>query len=79
MKASIGRIIHFVNVYGEHMPAIITYVYPDDPEQRVDLTVFDRPHIRSLTEIPLLWAAEQIPFHEDESESWHWPERVVDE
>jgi hypothetical protein len=72
MKASVGRIVHFVEERDRnHLAAIITAVHESD---YVDLTVFPSP--KGTTSV----GAETrclIPFEEsaNQPKSWHWPER----
>lgn len=65
MKPSIGRIVHFVDPSGAHLPAIITCVHSDTC---VNLKVFrDAEGDSFITSVVLN--------DEGGSSSWHWPER----
>lgn len=76
MKPTLGRIVHFL----VHQPdgsktasaAIVTYVYPDDDANSVDLTVFRR----NSAAAPLMQIKEDGKNDLEASPySWMWPPR----
>ena len=81
MKATIGRIVHFVQKkpagYGEalvHLPAIIVAVWG---ESCVNLQVFtDGTNSDEQTTVPVKWMTS-VSLDEGENpqpRTWHWPE-----
>jgi hypothetical protein len=85
MKASIGRVVHFVWKGGAHYAAVVTDVPEGSAEDEfVSLAVFhhgikatvylDRvPHFEAGSEVP----EHRKAFHDSHgSNTWHWPERV---
>ncbi len=83
---SIGRVVHFVMPNGQHRPARIVQVWPED---RVNIIVdLDGPNDIYFNPesyggkgmgTPLMsWQGSVEPDHSDEpaSNTWHWPEFV---
>lgn len=65
-KASIGRIVHFVDTKGELRAAIISRVWGD---ACVNLTVFDDSGPYVATSVAFDGGGQAL-------QSWHWPERT---
>lgn len=68
----VGRIVHYVDVNGDHLAAIVTEII--DPEEgRVNLSVFNvmvgSPPIERLRRVPHSVEGQMVY-------SWHWPEYV---
>lgn len=83
-KPSIGRIVHYVDGSGKHVPAIIADVESQD---KVSLAVF-HPTANSITSGPdpcgnrhpvgsTLFIDSAFVKHDEEKapKTWHWPER----
>jgi len=74
MKASVGRIVHYIGEEGEHLAAVVTRAH--STLGMVDLTCF-HPESTALT-ISGAETHSRVPFDDlnFSSRSWHWPERV---
>lgn len=83
-KPSIGRIVHYVDGSGKHVPAIVIDV---DSEGSVSLVVF-HPTAKETTLAPdpcgtrrpvgsTLFIYSEFLKHDEEKapKTWHWPER----
>ncbi len=83
---TVGRIVHFVLMNGEHRPAIVVNAWPN--LEAANITVFaDGPN--DATKFPLtaqastpgnappLYWVPSVTHDEDEKHAgtWHWPER----
>jgi hypothetical protein len=65
-KVTVGRIVHYVDDQGEHLPAIVVKVW-DESSGCCNLQVFhaDKQGSSILSSVTM----------GDASYTWHWPER----
>jgi hypothetical protein len=75
-KASIGRIVHFVIPDGQHRPAIVVRVWPDEYGPGLpgyNLQVFTDDRNDGLA--PVLWRTSVKLVEGSQPGTCHWPER----